>query len=74
MPIPPESIEVGTCYLTGADTVRRVVMIHRDGRIQYAWRAGYRKKWKVGILMRREFAAAAEREILCDWTPEQAET
>jgi hypothetical protein len=45
-------------------------MIHSDGRIQYEWRAGYRKKWKVGILSRREFAAAAMREVPCDWTPE----
>ncbi len=68
MSILPESIEVGKCYLTDGNTVRRVVTIHPDGRVQYEWRAGYRKKWKVGILSRREFAVAAEREVPCDWT------
>jgi hypothetical protein len=69
----PESIQVGKCYLTDDNTVRRVVTIHPDGRIQYEWRAGLRKKWKVGILSRREFTAAAEREVPCDWTPETDE-
>jgi hypothetical protein len=71
MSLPIESIKVGKCYLTGDNTVRRVVMIHPDGRIQYEWRAGYRKKWKVGILSCREFAAAAEREVPCDWRPKE---
>jgi hypothetical protein len=46
-------------------------MIHPDGRIQYEWRAGSRKKWKAGILPRREFAVAAEQEVTCDWTLER---
>ena len=69
MSIPLKSIQPGKCYLSDGNTVRRVVMIHSDGRIQYEWRAGYRKKWKVGILSRREFAAAAMREVPYDWTP-----
>ncbi len=71
MTIPPESIEVGKCYLTDENTIRRVLMIHPDGRIQYEWRAGSRKKWKAGILSRREFAVAAEQEVPCDWTLER---
>ena len=71
MSIPPEIIEVGKCYLTDGKTVRRVGTIHPDGRIQYEWRAGLRKKWKAGILPRREFAVAAEQEVPCDWRPER---
>lgn len=70
MSVPPGSIEAGKCYLTNGSTVRRVVAIHADGRVQYEWRLGHRKKWKAGILTRREFVAAAEREVSCDWTPE----
>jgi hypothetical protein len=67
-----DGIEVGKCYLTDGNTVRRVVTIHPDGRVQYEWRAGYRKTWKVGILPRREFTVAVEREVACDWTPDGA--
>ena len=71
MSLPPEAIEAGKCYLTGDNTIRRVVMIHPDGRIKYEWRAGLRKRWKAGILPRREFAVAAEQEVPCDWTLER---
>ncbi len=73
MTIPPESIEISKCYLTGGNIVRRVVRILPDQRIQYEWRGGHRMKWKSGILSSREFALAAEREVPCDWTPEANE-
>ncbi len=73
MSIPPESIEVGKCYLTAGNIVRRVVKVLPDQRIQYEWRGGYRTRWKAGILISREFALAVEREVHCDWTPEQEE-
>jgi hypothetical protein len=66
--IDPESIQTGQCYLTGDAHVRRVVRIMADGRIQYEWRAGHRRRWKSGILDQREFALAAERLMPCDWT------
>lgn len=66
MSVPPGSIEAGKCYLTNGSTVRRVVAIHADGRVQYEWRLGHRKKWKAGILTRREFVATAGREVSCD--------
>jgi hypothetical protein len=71
MTIPPESIGVGKCYLTDGNTVRRVVTVLPDRRIQYEWRGGHRAKWKAGILSGREFAQQAEREVPCDWTPER---
>ncbi len=71
MPLPCESIEVSKCYLTDGNTVRRVVTVLPDRRIQYEWRGGYRTKWKPGILSGREFALQAECEVPCDWTAER---
>jgi hypothetical protein len=66
--IEPDAIEVGHCYLTDQSTVRRVVRVLPDQRVQYEWRAGHRTHWKSGILSAREFALAAERRVPCDWT------
>jgi hypothetical protein len=66
--IEPEAIEVGRCSLTDHRTVRRVVRVLPDQRVQYEWRAGHRTNWKAGILSVREFALAAERRVPCDWT------
>lgn len=71
MPLAPRSIQVGKCYLTDGNIVRRVVRILSDGRTQYEWRGGHRTKWKAGILSGREFAQGAEREVPCDWMPER---
>ncbi len=75
MPIPPESIKVDRCYLTSEGKIRRVMALLRDGRVQYQWRRGYTLKspWRVGIEIARSFAAAVEREVSCDWTPETDE-
>ncbi len=42
MTIPPESIQAGKCYLTDGNTVRGVVTVQPDRRIQYEWRGGHR--------------------------------
>ena len=76
MAIPPESIEVGKCYLAGRQLgprVQRVVAILPNGRVQYEWRKRQRGKWKPGILDLREFAFGVDQEGPCDWTPEQDE-
>ena len=70
MAVSAKIIQIGKCFLTNDNVVRRVVAILPDGRVQYEWRGGYRIKWKSGILSGREFALAAEREVPCDWTPE----
>jgi hypothetical protein len=75
--IPPESIEVGKCYLvrTGRydqpQGVRRVVRIMPDGRIQIEHRIASSKgvAWKGAIQDVRSFSVMAEREVPCDWTP-----
>jgi hypothetical protein len=71
MPIAPESIQIGQCYLAKRNQVWRVVRIMPDGRIQYEWRGGIRVHWKSGILGQHEFTLAAERRVPCDWTPER---
>ncbi len=83
MPVPPESIEVGRCYLARgylvagrkALRVRKVKQIHPDGRVQYDQRRGPippGRPWPVqGTMQRDAFALAVEREVPCDWTLER---
>ncbi len=76
MTIPPESVEVGRCYLGDSGQVRRVVRLWPDGRVQYETRSRYQrnaKTWKPGLLDGQAFAATVEREVPCDWTPEADE-
>ncbi len=76
--IPPESIQVGKCYLCrdtahrGGDGLRvpRVIQILSDGRIQFEHRVGHTvKPWKMGVQEGRSFAFMVEREVPCDWMP-----
>ncbi len=72
MTIPPESIEVGKCYLMGTGHVRQVRRLMPDGRVQYEHRAAhqtYAGAWKPGMQEGRSFAFQVEREVPCDWTP-----
>jgi hypothetical protein len=74
MSVPPESIEVGKCYLAGSQLgprVQRVVAILPNRRVQYEWRKRQGRKWKPGVLDLREFAFGVDREVPCDWTPDQ---
>ena len=78
MTIPPESIEVGRCYLTHTERhirVLRVIAVLPDGRVQYEFQTRTRvkptSKWTAGILHKDAFARMAEREVPCDWTPER---
>ena len=76
MTIPPESIEAGKCYLADrreAPQVWRVVRIWPDGRVQFEFRSRtqrYAKLWKPEMLEGAAFAASAQREVPCDWTPD----
>ena len=75
MSIPPESIQVGQCYLAKGDKavrIRRVIRIMPDGRVQYEQRSP-KTLWQSGIQERRSFAAMLEREVPCDWAPEADE-
>jgi hypothetical protein len=68
--IPPESIEVGQCYLTEDGRVRKVTRLLTDGRVRYKYRGLLSKKWKWGELSPQTFASTVERPVPCDWTPE----
>jgi hypothetical protein len=67
--LPPESIEVGKCYLTSKGQVRRVV-ICEHGRVTF--HTGGRRLYVPGGAPRRrvitlpKFALDAEREVPCD--------
>ncbi len=73
--IPPESIEVGRCYLTKTGRVRRVLCLMPDGRVQYEQRRGPVREghaWpRRSMSPIRTFAYNAEREVPCDWTPDR---
>lgn len=70
--IPPESIQVDRCYLTESGFFRRVTSTGSDGWVHYKERIGA-GPWLHGgtrKLRRHDFAAAVERDVPCDWTPE----
>ena len=74
MSVAPESIEVGRCYLGDNGRVWRVVRLWPDSRVQFEFRArslSKAKTWKPGMLLLRDFASSAQREVPCDWTPEK---
>ena len=73
MALPPEHIEIGKCYLTTTGQVRRPVRFLGDGRVQFEERPGLvlRKQWSMDVQCVRFFADVVEREVACDWTPEE---
>ncbi len=71
MSLPPESIEVGKCYLTNTGQVRRVLVM-LPGRVQFEQRVkmtSLKLGWIRDIADTRAFASSVEREVPCDWTP-----
>ena len=74
MSLPPESIEVGQCYLTVSGSVRRVRAI-LQGRVQFENRVkvpnGCPWGWRTSMLDIKSFAFSAERPVPHDWTPER---
>ncbi len=81
MSIPPESLEVGQCYLVRNEKslqVRRVVQVMPDGQVRFERRVrttGAKKDgWVSKVAGGRAFAAAVVRKVPCDWTPETDDT
>ena len=71
MPLQPESIQVGQCYLMDTGRIWRVTEL-LPGRVRYqqrrrdlVWVSDSRD-----ILDIRSFAALVEQPVPCDWTPE----
>ena len=74
MGVPPESIQIGKCYLSNDGRVRRVMKFLPGGRIRYRYRsfpANERGPWRTGRLDIAGFAATTVREVPCNWTPER---
>jgi hypothetical protein len=71
--VPPESIEIGKCYLVKSNKIRRVIGLMSDDRVHYEQRRGLVRKghpWPYRTVMSmRSFSAAAQREVPCDCTP-----
>jgi hypothetical protein len=77
VPVAPESITAGECYVTSTGRVRRVAHLLPDGRVLFATRLrlqGQTASWKDGIQTLAVFAASLERLVPWDWRPEQGET
>jgi hypothetical protein len=72
--LPPESIQIGQCYLSEEGRVRRVVAFRPAGWVQYRYRfatSHKRSAWRSGRLSLQTFAVTVTREVPCDWTPER---
>lgn len=76
MSLPPESIQVGRCYLANGRAnpqIQRVIEIFPDGRLQYQHRPldpKRRQHWRSAMTTTEFFAASITREVPCDWAPE----
>ena len=73
MTVKPNDVEVGKCFVTTTNQVRRVKNITSDDRIEYESRGGKSSmKWGFGppltaLPKREKFAADVDHEVRCDW-------
>ncbi len=77
MSVPPESVQVGQCYLDAKGHIRRVTDLKPGGKVQYEIRRGpvreghpWPRSGTTTVLM---FAGSAQRPVPCDWMPERDE-
>jgi hypothetical protein len=79
MSVAPSSIDVGRCYLTANNQVRRIVEITSDDRVNYEARGARNVTgWHPGpnlssLPSRERFASDVERQVDCDWHPDYPE-
>jgi hypothetical protein len=78
MSVPPESIEVGKCYLLERLRVSRVCLVTdlmAGSSVRFEWRdasgSGGVFIWTTGATDLRTFASEVLREVPCEWTPEK---
>ncbi len=73
MPVAPDTLKVGQCYLTHSGLVRRVLNLSA-GRVRYEQRRGPVREghpWpRTQVIAVGIFAAKAERAVPCDWMQE----
>jgi hypothetical protein len=79
MSLPPESIQVGRCYLTEVREGRtgkrvcKVIAVSPGGHLTYKHRALDRNRlrsWHKAWTSLDTFASLVSREVPCDWTLE----
>ncbi len=72
MGVPPESLEVGKCYVINTYRVWRIIRVMPDGGVQYEQRAANHiaTSWQPGMLTALTAEMLIERVVPCDWTPE----
>jgi hypothetical protein len=71
MSIPPESIQAGKCYLDDRHRILHVTHVTPDSFVRFKYRDAHlamADAWWAGMLSLQDFAAAAAREVPCDWT------
>jgi hypothetical protein len=73
MPVVPDTLKVGECYLTHSGLVRRVLDLS-EGRVRYEQRRGRVREghpWpRTQVIAVSVFAGKVERPVPCDWTIE----
>ena len=79
MTIPPESIEIGKCYLLEGEPLRRVRLVTHilpSGRVRFESRDATEPRmfvWAGGKSDLSAFAEAALHDVPCNWTPDTDE-
>ena len=71
MSIPPGSVQVGHCYLTGSGHLRRVVGLLFNGQVRYDLRVSTKapERWISAVMDLESFASSVDRTVPCDWKP-----
>ena len=73
MSVQPEAVKAGKCYLAKggkAPRIRRVLRVLPDERVQYEQRSPT-TTWRSGIQYKDVFASMLQREVPCDWSPDE---
>jgi hypothetical protein len=76
MTIPPESIQVGKCYLTSDERVVQVMQFLSNGSLSYRFRRADDTPpfhWTGAVASPEVLPFQPLREVPCDWTPEMDE-
>ena len=77
MSVPPESVEVGRCYLGAQHRILHVTHVTPDGRVRFKYQEAHLTKadaWWVGMLNLREFSSQTIRQVPCDGAPGTSST
>lgn len=75
MSVEPSEVQVGRCFITASNQVRKVIEITTDDRVNYSARGSEYKddnSWGLGpnlsnLPSRAAFARAVDRRVKCDW-------